>query len=930
MDVGRIRATLELNSQNFNRNLDAARTRLEQTGRTAHQTSKGIDKLSNVFLATSGALAVGVGAAVKTGMDFEAQMSRVKSISSATDSEFQALKKSAMDLGASTSKSASEVAIGFERMAAKGMSVNDIIGAMPGVIAAAEASGSDMAQTADVMSSALNIFSLKASEASRVSDILAKTANISSADLTDMQYALKYAGPPAAALGVSLEELAGSIGIMTDSGMAGEQASTTLRSALLSLLNPSEKNSKLMGKMGIAVADAKGNFVGLSPLIKNLSDSMKGQTETQKAATLAALVGTESVSGMLSLMAAGPAKIDKMTEAIKNSAGSSAEAAKIMKDNLKGSIDQLQGSLETIGITLSEDALPLLSDFAKEIANVLSSMDSVDMANLKAGLSFAGVASGIGLAGTSLAKLGIAARGLFLAMGGPVTLTIGALALLGGSIAAAVVKNKEMEKARLDNISAGFKEVRSLDATVKAYDVLKHKSALTNDEFGRYLDLQAELKSTSDPKAISSIKDEMERLREKSGLSNDELNKMVGLNKDIVDKTPEVTKAISAQGQAYVDNTKAVKDFNKAKLDSLYKDLDLERIKNETKYKDLVKEEKDLIKEIKNDNGELKTLTQERDGAQKLATESYNKYNDMLKESSKYSEAELETAHQTYATNQQAADTYQKQLETKAKSLQKSKDELATTQKNKAKLDEINQKMAQIVLQQAGLNSKKGQEMQAVDGVISKLKAQKKALYDNTTPAERNTVEFKNSASAIDAQIGKLGTVKAKIAEITGDAGAMNDALRAEVNKYINVYVQEQTTRNKNMPAAQLNKQRYHTGGIIGQMPKLHTGGLAAQFANAPSHNEIDVRLLRNEMVLTEAQQSNLMRMIDAGVTGGSINPDGITKADLDRFTRALEASSNRPVDLSIDGYTFAKATYKEIDRFQARDLRSQMRARGE
>jgi hypothetical protein len=64
-----------------------------------------------------------------------------------------------------------------------------------------------------------------------------------------------------------------------------------------------------------------------------------------------------------------------------------------------------------------QDVLPLLSDFAKEIANVLSSMDDVDMANLKSGLSFAGVASGIGLAGTSLVKLGIAARALILSNG---------------------------------------------------------------------------------------------------------------------------------------------------------------------------------------------------------------------------------------------------------------------------------------------------------------------------------------------------------------------------------------------------------------------------------------------------------------------------------------------------------------------------------
>jgi TP901 family phage tail tape measure protein len=112
-----------------------------------------------------------------------------------------------------------------------------------------------------------------------------------------------------------------------------------------------------MTKMGIAVTDAQGNFVGLSKLVENLSKSMEGQTETQKAATLSALVGTEVVSGMLSLMSAGPSTIDQMTKSLQESAGASAEDAAIMKDNLKGSVDELLGSLESLGISVGNEFL---------------------------------------------------------------------------------------------------------------------------------------------------------------------------------------------------------------------------------------------------------------------------------------------------------------------------------------------------------------------------------------------------------------------------------------------------------------------------------------------------------------------------------------------------------------------------------------------
>jgi TP901 family phage tail tape measure protein len=156
------------------------------------QTSQAFDaagKLGAGMTAAGVGIATGLGFAVKTASDFEAQIARVGAISEASEAELSALRESAMELGASTSKSAKEVAIGQESLAALGMTANEIIGAMPGVISAAEASGSDMAQTAEVMASALNIFGMEASESTKVADVLAQTANQSAADLTDMQYA---------------------------------------------------------------------------------------------------------------------------------------------------------------------------------------------------------------------------------------------------------------------------------------------------------------------------------------------------------------------------------------------------------------------------------------------------------------------------------------------------------------------------------------------------------------------------------------------------------------------------------------------------------------------------------------------------------------------------------------------------------------------
>lgn len=392
-------------ARDFQRNVNSMDTSgIENAGRQFEQVGGRIQGVGRGMAKTGGLLTAGVTlplvalgkAAATTGMDFEAQMDRVGAIAGATAGEMDLLTSSALDLGASTSKSASEVAIAQEGLAAMGFTVTDILGAMPGVISAAEASGADMAQTADVMAAALNIFGLEATEASRVADVLAQTANVSAADITDMQYALKYAGPPAAALGVSLEELSASIGIMTNAGLGGENAGTALRAALLSMLNPSEKNAKAMEALGISMTDAEGNFIGISGVVESLSTALDGQTDAQKTATLAQLVGTEAVSGMLALMSAGPGEIDKMTASLENSGGASEKTAAIMKDNLKGTLDELGGTFETAAITIGNILSPAISAAAGFIQSLVEKFQNASPAMQTFSVVLAAVAAAMG------------------------------------------------------------------------------------------------------------------------------------------------------------------------------------------------------------------------------------------------------------------------------------------------------------------------------------------------------------------------------------------------------------------------------------------------------------------------------------------------------------------------------------------------------
>ncbi len=341
----------------------------------AGNAMKGVGR--NMSMYVTAPIVGGFGLAVKTAADFEGQMSRVGAIAESSKGELKAMSDQAIELGAKTSKSATEVAQGMEELAALGFNAKEIMAAMPSVISASEASGADMAETATIMASSLNAFGLEAKDSSHVADLLAMAANKSAADISYMGDALKYAGPPANSLGVSLEDTSAAIGIMSDAGLEGSQAGTALRASFIRLAKPTKQSQKAMDAMGISLTNSKGEFVGMPKLIEQFKSGMQGMTKEQKLANVAQIVGTEAASGFLTLIDAGPSKIDKFSKSLKNSDGASKKAADRMKDNLKGSLEQLGGAFESAGIIIGNIFSPILRKLADMITWLVEKLNGM-------------------------------------------------------------------------------------------------------------------------------------------------------------------------------------------------------------------------------------------------------------------------------------------------------------------------------------------------------------------------------------------------------------------------------------------------------------------------------------------------------------------------------------------------------------------------
>lgn len=186
-----------------------------------------------------------------------------------------------------------------------------------------------------------------------------------------------YIGPSAHAAGISLEETAAMVGILSNKGIEGSQAGTALRGALTRLIKPSKQNVQGFKELGINVADFKKGTLTLPDMLDKIKNNTKGWTKEQRASAVALAFGTEAQSGMNALISAGGGELRKYTKYAENSAGSTKKIAESMNNTQAAKIKRFQQALHVLSIDIGEKLLPAFEPILSKADQWVNKFDNM-------------------------------------------------------------------------------------------------------------------------------------------------------------------------------------------------------------------------------------------------------------------------------------------------------------------------------------------------------------------------------------------------------------------------------------------------------------------------------------------------------------------------------------------------------------------------
>lgn len=247
----------------------------------------GLQSVAMASIPVGGAFAV----MVKDGMKFEQSIANLKAVTlDTTGASTEALRQLAKTLGATTKFTAYQAADAMTTLARAGLSVDEIMKAIPGTLNAAAAEGIDMATAADLVASNMRAFGLSADEAGSIAGTLALVSARTNTNMLSLQEGLKFAAPAAHILGWNLKETALALGMLGDIGIKGTLGGTALRQAMVRLTKPTKETIKVFGGrdgLNKILMNTDGTIRPLSDVMMDFVSLIQKQPNVVKKAEIA-------------------------------------------------------------------------------------------------------------------------------------------------------------------------------------------------------------------------------------------------------------------------------------------------------------------------------------------------------------------------------------------------------------------------------------------------------------------------------------------------------------------------------------------------------------------------------------------------------------------------------------------------------------------
>lgn len=323
------------------------------TGRFSRNVGNYMNKIGAAFSVFLGNLYTkglelfisAIGNGINKIIEFEKANSVLAAVLGENKENIKDLSDSAIDLGKTSSYTASQVTELQTELAKLGFSKNEIKNSQKDILNFAIALNANLADAATLAGASLRAFGADTKETERYVAAMTIAANKSALGFSDLATAMPIVAPVAKAFNFSIEDTLALLGKLSDNGFDASMAATALRNILLNLADSNGKLAKAIGEPVTNLDEMIKGFKDLKDRGIDLATAFELTDKRSVAAFQAFLQGVDDIVPLRDSLLGLDGQLQKLADDQMN--------------NVSGSIDKLKSAWESLMLAFSNGTGPL-------------------------------------------------------------------------------------------------------------------------------------------------------------------------------------------------------------------------------------------------------------------------------------------------------------------------------------------------------------------------------------------------------------------------------------------------------------------------------------------------------------------------------------------------------------------------------------------
>lgn len=369
----------------------------------AHAAARGLTgSLGALWLTYGSVIPLAAGAAigasfkgiVSVGKEVEGTLEGLRVKGQETIESVEKIRAAVMDLGQGI-YGPKEVAKAFETMIMAGLNAKQALAGISDALNLATVGGTTIEKSAYTLVQVGTALGYTAENYSRIADVISMTAAVSMSSVETLSEAFKSGSVVGKLYGVTLVDIGTSLAALSNLGIQGSAAGTSLKNFYKELASNSDKVKNTLKDMKLVpedFKDAEGRYLGVLQVVEKLAGGLGNLTEAQGRIAIANLSNERGMKTAIELLDLYKQKVDTTTEAgiqhgnmlqeirkkIEESYGFAAIGAAQMSLTVEAQFKSVANTLQTVFLGAFQKISPELNSVATSLKATFTSTDFIN------------------------------------------------------------------------------------------------------------------------------------------------------------------------------------------------------------------------------------------------------------------------------------------------------------------------------------------------------------------------------------------------------------------------------------------------------------------------------------------------------------------------------------------------------------------------